>query len=648
MNYLTSSQFILNKHVKIDIYHEICRAINLCYNLKEKSFAPSNIYHKELQLNVLNDEVRSSQTQHLPYKSNQTIFRSIESLVEMINEANNTMFSLVPDEIDIVKYEKGDFFSKHSDFIPIKNKYITYYTLLFSLDANCVGGETRLYFNNQGEKLNESFTFNETITPDSWLLFKNEIEHSSNKIKSGYKIVLKANLVHINLSNNQFNSQFDKLIMAKNEIIDDFLSKNNNILPTYNLADYLFYRDCFRNRADVVPVQFIVMKGDKADLKLQYGYDVENNNTESDSNESSEDSSESEIDAENCTAFEYLDKVHEARAKSAEKEKRKLKKESKRVPNKDIIWFNIGDNCPLIYFASNMIDSGENDEFKPIFRPKKESDMSHRENYIKKLSSGQEPKMNYLDSKGAGYTGSSDSMYYKNDWGDAYDNGYDMGYSEGYHKGYDHGYNDKSNDKTRKIDSSKLKLDASFDKDAHSKPQQNGCVDGFRDGYLHGYNDGQKGEFNDKSGDDDSHNKRKYVNWIINKYVHSNSDLNEMERAISLMICYFWIAALSYDDEEGYGLQFDTDHHSADMLIAEKIDENLGKIHEQQRELFGLPKINMNLNNMKDKFNTAFINKIYDSFVGETITYHISGAYYCNETNYIDCETNVYFGFVKL
>ncbi|XWV25225.1 hypothetical protein QJ856_gp0547 [Tupanvirus deep ocean] len=295
MNFITSSDLDCQNV----IHKEILDSIRCSVHFKNLDFSTSKLYHKNLKENVIDGSQRSSKTHKIFYGDNtKIIFQSLEKLIEHINEKKNTLFSLVPNDIDIIKYETGDFFNKHNDFVPIKNKYITYYTLLFCLDAKCEGGQTSIY-------LDESnfIDFDETVTPDGWILFMNEIEHAGKKVESGHKIVLKANVVHINLSNVLFNNEFDKLITARNDIIEKFVSKPGNIMPVYNLSDYVFYRNCFKDDSTVVPFQFI-----KINTTHSYSYiNVENINELANDNERDN----------------YLS---------------------------GCVWFNIGNCCPIVSF----------------------------------------------------------------------------------------------------------------------------------------------------------------------------------------------------------------------------------------------------------------------------------------------------------
>lgn len=472
MDYLASSAIELD-HKDKSLLEVINSGIQISIQLKNLKFGASDVYHKELKTNVKDESVRSSRTHKIYYKTNPGIFKSVDKLINFINDKQGTLFSLVPDDIDIIKYGPNDFFHRHSDFVPVVNKYISYHTLLYCIDADAVGGETCVYINDQETK------FKETITPTKWLLLKNEIDHASATIKSGYKIILKANVIHVNLSDQMFNMEFDKLLTARNEIIKEFLSKEGNVLPVYNLSDYLFYRSCFKNNSTIIPFQFIAMGN---------GID--------------------EIDIFNTNL-----------------EKNKLNKIE--PSDNDIIWFNIGNDLPIIYYSSKKDSTDENNK-KPIV--------------------------------------------------------------------------DKPNE--------------DYDTDSSSETE----------------------------------NELETVDNIIQTYLTNSHDLNEIERAMSLMICYFWLSALKgIDDSENY-LDIPTNGEAINKLICEKIKNNLDKIQEAELKMFALDKLKNpeNILLVKNKFTNDYIYEIGTKFRTETLTYKVSGSYYCNETNYIEYRADVYFGFVRV
>lgn len=247
MNFLSSST--VNTSELLDI---ISQGINLSAQLKTINYEASNVYDTHEKVNVQEKSIRSSKSHKFYYQNNQTIFNCVEKLVSYINSHCGTLFTLVPNDIDVIKYDTGDYFHRHTDFVPIKSSYVGFYSLLFCLDADCVGGETCLYIDGKKKK------FNETIVRNEWLIFKNELEHEGLEIKSGHKIILKANLVHTNFSTIEYNPVFSGLVMARNQVIENFKSKKNGILPLHSLGEYVFYRKCFEHDKNIVPFQLVV------------------------------------------------------------------------------------------------------------------------------------------------------------------------------------------------------------------------------------------------------------------------------------------------------------------------------------------------------------------------------------------------------
>src|SRR5579872_1073119 len=178
----------------LELTQALVSAIKLISSKYYANSRPSLVYNTSTRKNITYAELRQSKTSKINYFDNQTIFKQVEQLIDFINDSYHTAFQLIPDDLDIIMYEKGDYFGKHVDFIPIRTPYMTYYSLILCLDADCKGGQTKLYFND-----NTSKSFSETITSNSWLIFKNSLEHESVQLKSGHKIVLKANLVHLTL-----------------------------------------------------------------------------------------------------------------------------------------------------------------------------------------------------------------------------------------------------------------------------------------------------------------------------------------------------------------------------------------------------------------------------------------------------------------
>ncbi len=582
MEFLTST--ILNNDTN-SVYKCIIDTIRYSIALKKIFFTDSKIYHIENKENITDFSQRSSKTYKIHCNESQSIFKSVENLVEYINEKNNTLFTLIPNDIDIIKYNTGDFFNRHSDFVPIKMRYVSYYTLLFCIDANCVGGETSLYLDKD-----TTIDFSETITPGQWLLFQNEIEHCGKKVLSGHKIILKANIAHINFSYYSFNNQFDKLVNSKNEIISDFLSKSENILPMNNLSDYISYRNCFKECTNVVPFQFFKCN------ELIDGFDIYYVNT----------TVKKYIQPvkTNTDLFKFLgtgnlfdsfanqDLLKQELDNDEYIPDPNLEKNISFFREKGIQWFNIGDQCPIIYFTyKNKTDNNnDNDESECIKK------INEYKNKIEEIQRSIDDNDKHQIEK---YT---DLLNRINQL----------------HEGHD--YNGNDDDETH---------------EEYQLKHYTDMLNKIKEKHL---------TYENEFGIHITNAQTK-----IEELTHNNDNINEIDRAISLMMCFFWINTLTFLDEDGYRIIDIADNiENLNDQIVEKIDENLKKIHEKELNAFGLEKLpDCKIKNVQKKFTPDLIKKIINSFYSETINYSEGGLHFCNETDYSVIEAEIYFGFVN-
>jgi len=259
--YIDSSNIILPLDSEINLISINKLIQDDVANLQKNILTDSKVYDVANQINIINNDMRRSKSINLLYNQCPEIFKNISNIINMLNDNYHICLSVIPNDIDIIHYETGDFFAKHNDFVPIKSKYIEYYSILYCIDAVCKGGETCLYINNTPVK------FSETITRNNWLIFRNDIEHEGLPILSGHKTILKANIVKINFSSNElYNPAFSMLIDARNDIISKFKSSKYNILPIFSINEYLFYRKSFEDDHCVVPFQMIVKAKGKSDV----------------------------------------------------------------------------------------------------------------------------------------------------------------------------------------------------------------------------------------------------------------------------------------------------------------------------------------------------------------------------------------------
>ena len=83
-----------------------------------ESFEHSMIYHKLNKENVLNTDIRSSKKATI---KDPEITKLIEHTISEISKQSGLEISLVHNTFDIIKYESGDFFKPHNDFVGVTN-----------------------------------------------------------------------------------------------------------------------------------------------------------------------------------------------------------------------------------------------------------------------------------------------------------------------------------------------------------------------------------------------------------------------------------------------------------------------------------------------------------------------------------------------
>jgi hypothetical protein len=157
------------------------------------SFKESHVYNRIKKENVVNKHLRSSEK--IEYRDKE-IFNWIET--HIVNPLNNLIvennddshFILVRNDIEVVKYEPGDFFNKHQDYINFDSNEFKNYTFIMCLKACQEGGETILHIDD------EAIEFSGTAKePGTMLLFQKDIIHEGRIVNNGSKYIMKGNLL---------------------------------------------------------------------------------------------------------------------------------------------------------------------------------------------------------------------------------------------------------------------------------------------------------------------------------------------------------------------------------------------------------------------------------------------------------------------
>lgn len=159
------------------------------FNASESEYIDSKVLDTNLKKNVIAPEIRNSlQKRFKDGESFRLIEEEVLSHINNENENENFSMKLVYSEIDLIKYEVGGFFKRHHDFVHFVSDTMKCYSLLICLEGDCVGGETKLYIED------EEYTIAHSKKPRHYLLFRNELDHEGVVIKSGKKVILKVDL----------------------------------------------------------------------------------------------------------------------------------------------------------------------------------------------------------------------------------------------------------------------------------------------------------------------------------------------------------------------------------------------------------------------------------------------------------------------
>jgi len=118
------------------------------------------------------------------------LFNLIDLYIEKLNKIDfdkSHDYALVKNNITHIKYQSGDFFNKHNDYLSLTTNIIEEYTGIMCIDAKCKGGETIFHLNDYKHVSKSS------ITPKHSIIFRKDLNHEGN-IVDGYKEIITFNL----------------------------------------------------------------------------------------------------------------------------------------------------------------------------------------------------------------------------------------------------------------------------------------------------------------------------------------------------------------------------------------------------------------------------------------------------------------------
>ena len=194
-------------------------------------FLPSHLYKVGDETNTVDGTKRKSKFKLLKSRE---LFELIDKYIQLINHQDTQMeFHLVKNDITCIQYEKGDFFEAHQDFLSYTSNVIEEYTMVLSLDSDCNGGHTILHINDHFKHLS-----NASKTKYHSLIFRKDMKHEGEILKSGQKCILTMNL----LATEKKAKQIALVKFPKEDKVSYFIDlekilrfPNNKILKSFNL-----------------------------------------------------------------------------------------------------------------------------------------------------------------------------------------------------------------------------------------------------------------------------------------------------------------------------------------------------------------------------------------------------------------------------
>mmetsp|Transcript_60230 Transcript_60230/g.111664 ORF Transcript_60230/g.111664 Transcript_60230/m.111664 type:complete len:682 (+) Transcript_60230:90-2135(+) len=157
----------------------------------EQPFEASEVHMVEEGRNVIDLERRNSSFRRLKEDS---LFNLIEPVVAQLSQMDPLLtYKLVRSDITHIKYAKGGFFAKHSDYLSVTSNMIEEFALLVCVTpaeqaSHVSGGKTVLYLGNS-RHVSDS-----TTRPGCAIAFRKDVEHESTVLEAGEKHIIMANL----------------------------------------------------------------------------------------------------------------------------------------------------------------------------------------------------------------------------------------------------------------------------------------------------------------------------------------------------------------------------------------------------------------------------------------------------------------------
>ena len=128
------------------------------------------------------------------------LWDACERIVATVSaEDANYTYALVRNDATHLRYKPGGFFKVHQDFLSLQSNCVDEYTLLLSLNTPdeaeaASGGRTLVYREAGGTGKGEAEAY-DTTAPGAAVLFRKDLDHEGERVKTGTKNLLSLNLL---------------------------------------------------------------------------------------------------------------------------------------------------------------------------------------------------------------------------------------------------------------------------------------------------------------------------------------------------------------------------------------------------------------------------------------------------------------------
>ncbi|AYV83636.1 MAG: prolyl 4-hydroxylase alpha subunit [Hyperionvirus sp.] len=218
-------------------------------SLDDHKYKQARIFDHRIAQNVVDKSIRNAN--RITYRDPQLFNFLNQIVVKRINDTEeDCYYLLINNNVDVIKYNVGDFFKKHQDFIYYDSNAFKDYTFILSLEKCAIGGETLLY--SDDDKYDSV-----KLAKGDVLLFKKHVIHEGKEIIDGQKIILSGNLIC-----------FPKYPDEESDFVIVNVSDKTFIIPVNTLknTDSLYYRFYMFEKKQTPEATIFVYKEENVEL----------------------------------------------------------------------------------------------------------------------------------------------------------------------------------------------------------------------------------------------------------------------------------------------------------------------------------------------------------------------------------------------